>query len=304
MPETTLKRVVVAGGTGLIGRRLVETLIERGVQVMVLSRHPERNDPPAGAKVHNYDNLPGTLDGADAVFNLAGASIAGRRWSKAYKHELVESRTGTTARLVEGMRWGQVKPKVLVNASAVGYYGPHRGEVVDEKGAKGRSFLAKLCAQWEAEADKAAELGVRVVKLRTGVVLAREGGALPKLALPVKLFQGAKLGHGHQGFSWIHIDDLVAMYLEAATNEIWTGALNATSPRPVNNETLTRMIAKQLHRPVLPVPGFITAAAVKLLVGEMASELLEGAFVYPRRAQALGFLFRFEKAEDALADLL
>jgi uncharacterized protein (TIGR01777 family) len=299
----TLKRVLVAGGGGLVGRHVVAALQEQGTHVIVLSRHPEKVDLPR-ADLRHYEALADALEGVDAVINLAGASIAGKRWNAAYKHELVESRTGITARLVEAMRWCQSKPRALVNASAIGWYGPHGGEPIDEQAPKGRSFLADLCAAWEAEADKAKAYGVRVVKLRSGVALASEGGALPKIALPIRLFQGAKLGHGQQGFSWIHIEDLAAMYLEAAASTAWDGAYNATSPRPLSNETFTRILARRLHRPVLPVPAFMTRLGVRVIAGEMASELLEGAYIYPRKAQKLGFTFRFEKAEDALEDLL
>ncbi|HJU83884.1 MAG TPA: TIGR01777 family oxidoreductase, partial [Holophagaceae bacterium] len=298
MSGSVLKRVVVAGGTGLIGRHLVAALLEQGVQVTVLGRNTERIDLP-GVDARDYEALPEILEDADAVFNLAGANIAGKRWTRAYKRELVESRTGITRRLVEAIERCSARPLVLVNASAIGYYGPRGGEPIDEHGAPGRSFLAELCAAWEREADHAKEHGVQVVKLRTGIVLAREGGALPKIALPMKLFQGCKLGHGQQGFSWIHIDDLVAMYIEAAANPAWEGAINATAPRPLTNQTFTRALARQLHRPVLPVPAFLTRLGAKVIAGEMACELLEGAFIYPRQAEKLGFRFRFERIEDA-----
>lgn len=301
---TTLSRAVVTGGTGLIGQRLVEALLQRGVAVTVLSRKPEAAKLPSGAQARSYDEMAAALDGADAVFNLAGANIAGKRWTEAYKQELVESRTTLTRRLVEAMGACQARPKVLVSASAIGWYGPRGLEPIDEAAGPGRVFLAQLCQAWEGAADGAAARGIRVVKLRTGVVLAREGGALPKMALPVKLFQGAKLGRGNQGFSWIHIDDLIAMYLAAATEESWTGAINATAPQPVSNEAFTRLLGKRLHRPILPVPGFVTAAALKLLVGGMSVELLEGAYILPHRAEALGFRFRFSTAQAAVEDLL
>ena len=299
-----LSRAVVAGGTGLIGRRLVQALLRGGSTVSVLTRDLAGAKVPDGAETRSYDDLPAVLEGADAVFNLAGASIAGRRWNEAYKKELVESRTGTTGRIVDAMGRCAVKPKVLVNASAIGWYGARGMEPVDERASSGSTFLAELCRAWEAAADGAASYGVRVVKLRTGVVLAQEGGALPKMALPVKLFQGAKLGRGDQGFSWIHIDDLVAMYRMAASGESWSGAINATAPEPVSNATFTRLLGRQLHRPILPIPAFITAAALKLLVGGMSVELLEGAYILPGKAEALGFAFRFKTAQESLEDLL
>lgn len=304
MTEESLKKVVVAGGSGLIGLSLVETLVAQGTHAIVLSRDPSRLTLPTGATACGYDDLPRALEGADAVINLAGASIAGRRWNKAYKDELVESRVGLTAQLVAAMASCTCKPGVLVNASAIGFYGPHDGGSISERNHEGKGFLPSLCSAWEKAADEAMKLGVRVVKVRSGVVLARSGGALAKLVLPMKFFQGSKLGHGQQGFSWIHIDDIVGLYIEAARNPAWSGAMNGTAPRPLTNESFTRLLGARLHRPVLPIPSFLTELGVKLLLGEMASEVLEGAFVYPARALELGYKFKFEKAEDALAELL
>ncbi|HXC17583.1 MAG TPA: TIGR01777 family oxidoreductase [Holophagaceae bacterium] len=300
----TLDRAVVAGGTGLIGQRLVAELLRQGVAVTVLTRDPAGAMVPDGAKARSYGDLETALEGADAIFNLAGASIAGRRWNTAYKRELMGSRTATTAKLVEAMGLCATKPKVLVNASAIGFYGPRDAGPIDESAASGTTFLAGLCRDWEAAADGAAALGLRVVKLRTGVALAREGGALPKMAFPVRIFQGAKLGGGDQGLSWIHIDDLVAMYVKAATDKDWSGPINATAPGPVSNAAFTKLLGRKLHRPILPVPGFITATAVRLLAGELSGELLTGAFVLPKKAEALGFAFRFKTADAALADLI
>ena len=300
----TLSRAVVAGGTGLIGQRLVAELLRRGVAVTVLTRDPAAAKVADGATARNYGEMAGSLEGADAVFNLAGASIAGKRWSEAYKRELVESRTGTTARIVEAIGRCAVKPRVLVNASAIGWYGPRSADPIDETAGPSSTFLAELCKAWEAAAEGAAASGVRVVKLRTGIVLAGEGGALPKMAFPVKIFQGAKLGRGDQGFSWIHIDDLVAMYLMAALEPGWSGPINATGPEPVSNAAFTKLLGRQLHRPILPVPAFLTTLALKALVGGLSAELLEGAYVLPGRARALGFAFRHKTAAAALEDLI
>jgi uncharacterized protein (TIGR01777 family) len=178
------------------------------------------------------------------------------------------------------------------------------GRVVTEDQPTGKGFLARVCRAWEAAADGAPP-GVRVVKLRLGVVLAREGGALPRMALPVRLFQGAKLGHGQQGLSWIHVEDAVAMILAALRDPAWAGPVNATAPGPVTNETFTRALCRVLRRPMVPVPAFATRAALGLLLGEMAEEmLLAGVFAYPRRAEDRGFSFRFPEVEAALADLM
>jgi len=290
MDRAGLQRVVVAGGTGLVGRHLVAALTAAGIRVTVLSRSPG----PGGC---GWDDLPGALEGADAVINLCGAGIADRRWSAARKQLLVDSRVGPTERLARAMGGAGV----LVNASAVGIYGALDGRPVDERHPPGKGFLAEVCREWEAAAEPA---GARVVKLRLGVVLARDGGALPKMALPVRLFLGTRAGHGQQGLSWIHVDDLVALIIEAASNPAYAGPVNATAPGPVTNETFTRALARRLRRPMLPVPAWITRAALKALLGEMGQAmLLEGAFVYPREAERLGFAFRFPRVEDALADL-
>ncbi|MDR3672543.1 MAG: TIGR01777 family oxidoreductase [Holophaga sp.] len=291
MADAELRRVVVAGGTGLVGRRLVAALVAAGTQVTVLSRTP-------GAMARSWEDLPGALEGADAVINLCGAGIAERRWSPERKRLLADSRIGPTERLARGM--AAAGCGVLVNASAVGFYGSRDEQPVDERQGPGGDFLAQLCARWEAAAT-----GARVVRLRLGVVLARDGGALPRMALPVRLFQGTRLGHGRQGLSWIHLDDLVRMIIEAAGNPAWRGPVNATAPVPVSNADFTRILARRLHRPLLPVPAWLTGAAVRALLGEMGvALLLEGAYVLPGAAQRLGFGFRFPRLEEALADLL
>ncbi len=302
---TSLDRVVVAGGSGLVGRRLVRTLLDQGVQVQVLTRNPAIFRLTAGASAHAWEELPSLLEGADAVINLAGEGIADRRWTTARKAALRDSRTSTTARLVAAMRACGQPPKALVNASAIGYYIPRDEHPVDEDSEPGSGFLAEVCRAWEGEALAASALGVRVARVRIGVVLDREGGALPKMALPVRWFAGCKLGSGDQGLSWIHLDDLVAMLIEAARNPAWSGVFNGTAPQPLSNEAFTRLIARRLRRPLLPVPGFLTSAAARLLLGEMAQALLlQGAFVLPAAPQALGFRFRFPNAEAALEDLL
>jgi len=305
MGTSGLNRVVVAGGTGLVGRPLVQALTDRGAHVAVLTRNPGALRLPAGAAAHGWENLRALLEGADAVINLAGEGIADRRWSAARKAAIQDSRLQATARLVEAMRVCTRPPAALVNASAIGYYLPQGEAIVDEEAAPGQGFLAEVCQKWEAEAMAALAFGVRVARLRIGVVLAREGGALPKMALPVKAYVGCKLGSGRQGLSWIHLDDLVAMLVEAALNPAWEGPFNATAPAPLSNGDFTRLLARHLHRPLLPVPGFLTTAATRLLLGEMADALLlQGALVIPARAQALGFRFRFSTAASALEDLL
>lgn len=305
MTSTGLKRVVVAGGTGLVGRPLVQALVDQGAEVTVLSRNPSGVHLPSGATARTWEDLPSLLTGTDAVINLAGEGIAEGRWSRTRKAAIRDSRVQATQRLVQAMQACGQPPKALVNASAIGYYLPCDDAPLDESADSGMGFLAEVCRAWEVEALAAAPLGVRVARVRIGVVLAKEGGALPKMALPVRWFAGCKLGSGIQGLSWIHVDDLVAMLVEAAANPAWSGAFNATAPKPLSNEAFTRVLAKRLHRPLLPVPGFLTTFAVTTLLGEMAEALLlQGAFIHPARALEQGFTFRFPTAEKALEDLL
>ncbi len=300
-----LDQVAVAGGTGLVGRHLAAFLAAGGVRVILLSRSERVAGLPEGVVARNWRDLPGVLEGAGAVVNLCGEGIAGRRWSASRREALLESRVGPTVRLVNALGALQARPGVLVNASATGYYGPMDERPLDESAGPGTGFLAQLCRRWEAAADGAAACGVRVVKLRLGMVLARDGGALPRLALPARLFLGARLGRGRQGISWIHVDDLVRLVLEAAANPACRGPVNATALVPVTNEAFTRALCRRLGRPMLPVPGWLTAAALRLGLGEMGEAmLLQGNFAYPRAAERLGFQFRFPQVDQALADLL
>ena len=305
MAEQPLNRVVVAGGTGLVGRALVKALRVRQTEVTVITRHPGSAVFPAEVRVRGWDGLAEFLDGTDAVFNLAGEGIADRRWSPRRKQRLLLSRVGRTEDLVEGIRACSRRPAVLVNASAIGYYGAQGDSPVSELTASGQGFLAEVCRAWEAAALPARDLGVRVVLPRIGVVLSRNGGALPKMVRPVQMFLGTRLGHGRQGLSWIHLHDLVSLFMEAARNSAWEGPVNATAPEPVSQETFMRALAKALHRPLLPVPGFLTHGAIRLLLGELGHELLlQGAFVHPMKAEAQGFPFRFRTPEEALDNLL
>lgn len=300
-----MSRVVVAGGSGLVGRRLLARLAAQGDEVVLLSRRTRVEGLPAGVRTAPWEDLDQVLPGAAAVVNLAGEGIAERRWTPARKALLLASRVDTTARIVAALGRAEPRPPVLVNASAIGIYDPRAPAPVDEDSPAGDGFLPEVCRAWEAAAEAATALGTRVVRLRIGVVLAREGGALPKMAAPVRAFLGAPLGHGRQGVSWIHIDDLVDLVLQALRDPAWVGAVNATAPEPLANAAFTALLGRVLHRPVLPVPGWLTAAAVRAVAGEVADALLlAGPFVLPRRAQAQGFPFRYPGAEAALADLL
>ena len=300
-----LRSVVIAGGTGLVGRHLTASLAQAGTAVTVVSRNPGSAVLPAGAQARGWDELPGILERTDALVNLCGLGIAEGRWTLGRKELLVASRVEPTQRLVEALATLSEPPKVLVNASAVGIYGPRDGRPITEADEPGQGFLAHTCRRWEAAADAALGLQVRVAHLRLGVVLAKEGGALPRMARPVRWFQGARLGHGQQGLSWIHVEDAVGLIQAVLAEPGFQGPVNATSPMPVSNETFTRALARRLRRPMLPVPAWMTRTGIRLLFGEMGEELLLwGAFVYPRKAERLGFVFQYPRLEDALANLL
>lgn len=272
-------RVVVTGGTGFIGRALTARLRAEGDDVVV----PRRGDTSA-------------VDGADAVVNLSGEPIA-QRWTDAARRRIEESRTVGTRRLVEAIASAKARPSVLVSVSAVGYYGARGDEELDEEAPPGDDTLARICVRWEEEAAAAVPLGVRVVRIRTGVVLAADGGALAKMLPAFKAFVGGPVGSGMQWMSWIHRDDLVSLFLFALRSAAAAGALNGTAPAPVRNRDFASAVGAALHRPaVLPAP----AAALRFVFGEMATILLDGQRAVPKRALTLGFSFRYPDLRSAL----
>jgi uncharacterized protein len=302
-------RVIVTGGTGFIGSALCRELLAAGHLPVVLSRDPQRALGRLGARIEAVRWEPGrggdwqqTLDGADALINLAGESIAAGRWTAARKAAIRDSRVASTRSLVEAIGRAERRLKTLLNASATGYYGPRGDDPVTEEDPPGDDFLARVCREWEAEAREAEALGVRVALVRTGVVLGRGGGALARLLPPFKLFVGGPLGSGRQGFPWVHLADVIGVYLWALQDEAATGPLNATGPEPITNKQFCQALGRVLGRPCwAPVPGF----ALKLLLGEMAEALLlRGQKVLPTRTERLGYRFQFATAEAALRDVL
>ena len=298
-------RVTVTGATGVIGRRLVSALKERGDDVTVLSRDPARAEAKLGVGAVAWDPEAGpapaeALSGRDGVVHLAGETIA-QRWSDEAKRRIRDSRVEGTRNLVAGLREADPRPGVLVSASGVDYYGPHADEQVTEADPAGSTFLAGVCVGWETEAQAAEELGLRVVRLRTGPVLDASGGALATMLPPFKLGAGGPVAGGRQYLAWIHADDLVALYLAALDDERFSGALNATAPEPVTNKQFSKALGAALHRPaVAPVPGF----AIKLLYGDMAEIVTKGINAVPARARELGFEFRHPEVGEALRDAL
>jgi len=290
-------KVVIGGANGLIGSELARVLRARGDAVISLVRKPK---DPAEVKWDGRTVPPGALQGADAAVNLSGASIAARRWSEAYKKEIVDSRVETTRAFVEGMRAVRPRPRVFVNASAVGAYGGRGDEELTEDSARGADFLAGVCKESEAEALRAEELGVRTVLLRTGVVLARQGGALKQMLPPFKAFVGGPIGTGRQWFPWIHLADEVGIILWALAGNV-SGPVNAVSPNPVRMKDFAQALGASLHRPaVFSVPALV----LRLGLGEMAEVLLEGQRAVPRKALSSGYRFRYGQLDAALRDLV
>jgi uncharacterized protein (TIGR01777 family) len=295
-------KVTVTGATGLIGSRLVARLRDRGDEVTVLSRDPDRAREALGevqaiAWTLTDESAPArALSGRDAVVHLAGENVA-QRWNDDTKRAIRESRVAGTRNLVAGLREAEPRPSVLISSSAVGYYGPHGDERVDESAPPGDDFLAQVCIEWEREADSAVELGLRVVKVRTGVVLDRNGGALKTMMTPFKAGIGGPVAGGDHYMPWIHIDDVVRIYLAALDHDGWSGAVNASAPEPATNQQFSKALGRALHRPAIaPVPGF----ALKLLYGDMAQIVVTGQRAVPARTLELGYDFTHPDLDEAL----
>lgn len=297
--------VLITGGTGLIGRRLTEILQAIGHQVRHLSRRPA---PDAPVPTYHWDPAAGTLDTAaldnlDAIVHLAGAGVADQRWTDVRKSEIVDSRVETARLLREALQTRNQSLPAFLSASAVGYYGADTGDRrLTEDAPPAHDFLAYVTQMWEAAADTFAEGGTRVVKLRIGVVLSADGGALPQLARPVRWGAGAPLGTGQQYLSWVHIDDVARMFAFALETPTLSGTYNAVGPTPVTNDTFTHVVAEVLDRPYFlpPVPGFL----LYLALGEMATVVLGGNRVSSEKIAAAGFTYRYPELTHALSGLL
>ncbi len=293
--------VALSGASGLLGARLTPALVGEGYGVLPLVRRPP------GAGEAGWDPLHGRIDltrlaGVTAAVHLAGESIAAGRWTEGVKQRIRESRTRGTRLLAESLARLTPRPSVLVSASAIGIYGDRGDEVLTEESHLGADFLAATGREWEAATAPAAEAGIRVVRLRFGIVLAREGGALPRMAQPFLLGAGGPIGNGRQWMSWVAIEDAVAVVLAALADPAYSGAINAVAPEPVRNADFGKALGRVLHRPsLLPVPAF----ALRLLFGEMADvALLASQRVVPARLAALGFRHHFPSLEPALRHAL
>lgn len=302
-----MTRVTLTGATGLLGTRLVRALRERGDEVTVLSRDPDRAREALGGDIqaHAWDPSAGrapaeALAGRDAVVHLAGENVA-QRWSEAAKRRILESRELGTRHLVEGLRAAEPRPAVLVSSSAVGYYGPHGDEPLPEDTPPGDDFLARVCVAWEREAQAAEALGVRVVRVRTGVVLDKSGGALGKMLPFFKAGIGGPVAGGRQLMPWVHAGDVVGIFLRAVEDPGWSGAVNATAPEPVSNTAFSKALGRALHRPaVAPVP----AIAIQLLYGDMSEIVTKGQNAIPKRTVELGYRHAHPDLDEALRSAL
>lgn len=301
-------KIVLAGATGFVGRALVKRLLENGHELVVLSRRVDafKDTLSPNLKIEPWDGCTSgawasKLDGADAIVNLAGEGIADKRWTKQRKEALRSSRLDSTRALVSAIAAASKKPSVLVNASAVGFYGPVESGDVTESSPKGSGFLADLCAEWEEEAKKAEASGMRVVRLRLGVVLEKEGGALPKFLPPFRFYAGGPLGSGRQYFPWVHRGDVVGAVVYALEKPALSGPVNVTAPGVVTMGEFCSELGKAMGRPSwAPVPEF----ALRLLLGEVAGMLVTGQKAVPKRLEEAGYRFRHPEAGPALRHIL
>jgi uncharacterized protein (TIGR01777 family) len=299
---------VISGGTGFIGRRIVDRLLTNQHRVAIWSRRAVQERPAqekrAGVTTFSWDPLQGeptagSLEGMDAVIHLAGEPVA-QRWNTEVKSRIRDSRVAGTRRLVDAIARLEHKPRVLVSASAIGYYGDRGDEILTESSSPGGGFLVDVCRGWEQEADRASALGLRVIKLRIGFVLGKDGGALAKMVPAFRAFVGGRLGSGKQWMPWIHASDVAALFVHAVENDI-SGVWNASSPNPVTNAEFTRAMGKALHRPaIFPVPPF----ALKLAFGELGQHMLDSSRVIPDAALKAKFRFQYPELGLALVDLL
>jgi uncharacterized protein (TIGR01777 family) len=306
-------RVILAGGSGLVGRRLSDRLAAAGHEVIILTRKPI---PPteSGTRYVAWDGRTTDgwghlVDGVDAIVNLTGETIGGtnlfqiftQRWTPAKKRRIRQSRVLAGQAITAAIRSASTKPRLLIQMSAVGFYGPSLSPGLDETAPSGHDFLAEVCRDWEAATADVELLGVRRVVVRTGLVLTTQGGLFPVILLPFRLLVGGRLGSGRQGFSWIHAEDQSRALAFLLDNDAAHGAFNLTAPGPVSNADLARALASALHRPNwFPVPAFL----LRLVLGEKATLVLDGQFVLPTALLEAGFRFQHPQLEDALADLL
>lgn len=301
-------RIIIAGGSGMIGKRLGAAMVEQGHEVIGLSRNPlgasdARN---AGIRLEEWDGRSAAgwghlADGADVLINLAGENIGAGRWTARRKQEIISSRVNSGAAIVEAVRLARQKPGLVIQSSGVDYYGVHGAEQIDEDHPAGDSYLSEVCKRWEDATREVEDFGIRRVVYRGAVVLTLDGGAFPRILMPFKFFAGGRLGSGGQWFSWIHMEDQIAALRWIIENPSAFGVYNFAAPGPIQNKELARTIGKVMRRPsIFPVPAF----AIRLLFGEMAVTVLGGQRVIPRRLEQEGFRFQYPTIEAAVRTLV
>jgi len=299
-----VRKILISGGTGLIGTHLARKLQEKGYQVALLSRSAKMDD---SFPVFQWNPDKGeiddkALDHADFIIHLAGVNIGDKRWSPTRKQQILDSRVKSGELLYQAIEKRKQKPQAFISASAIGYYGAVSSDTLFEETAPAHSdFLGQICESWEGVADRFGETGIRSVKIRIGIVLAKEGGALSKLSIPIRLGVGAPIGSGKQYMPWIHIEDLCGIFIHAVEHEQLAGAYNAVAPEHITNRDLTRRIARGLRKP-LWLPN-IPASFLRLLFGEMSVMLLQGSRVSSDKIRAAGYHFQFPELELALQQL-
>ncbi|HRN25819.1 MAG TPA: TIGR01777 family oxidoreductase, partial [Ignavibacteriaceae bacterium] len=298
----------VTGATGLIGQKLVSALIERGDEVIIFSRDITKAKTiiPNANEYVEWDYIKPELwktklDNSDAVVHLAGTNLFAKRWNDSFKNEVLKSRQISTKNLVDAIKSCSNKPQVFISASGVGYYGDCGDTILDETSSSGNDFLAEVCKVWEGESKRVEDAGVRSVQIRTGLVLSTEDGALKQMLPPFKFYIGGPLGNGKQWASWLHIEDIIGIYLHAIENTELRGAVNAASPNPVRMNEFTNTLGNVLHRPSLfPVPKFI----LRLVIGEAAEVVTASQRVDVQKLLNSDYKFKFDFIKEALKDLL
>ncbi len=300
-----MQKVLITGGSGLIGTRLTEMLNDQNYEVRILTRNKELTAQPH----YFYWNLDTSeadskaFEGLDYIIHLAGASVSGGRWTKERKKAILNSRIKSGELLFSKINELGINLKAFVSASGVGFYGTkNKNHTHKESEIRGTDFLAKVCCEWESEAMKFKASGIRTVVLRTGIVLAKNGGALEKMKTPVKFFLGAALGTGKQHMSWIHLDDICRMYIHSIENQSMEGYYNAVTPDEQTNKTFTKALCNAMNRPFIPIP--VPGIILHLIFGEMASILLTGNKVSAKKILDSGFQFKFGELNEALEDLV
>lgn len=297
------QHILITGATGMIGKKLIAELLLRGNKVSILTRKPMKIKD---VQVFLWDVEKAEIDkrcleGVDTIVHLAGAGIADQKWTKERKKQIIDSRVESTALLYKTIKESDNIVRNFISSSASGYYGDRGDEILLEDSAPGTGFLAECCILWENAVDKGKELGLRVVKFRTGFVLGKSGGGLTSLARPIKFFAGAALGTGKQWVPWIHVRDITAMYLSAIEDDAFQGAYNGCAPQPATNKTLTKAVAKKLNRPVWPIN--VPEIVLETILGKMAVVVTTSTNLSAQKVLDTGFRFEFTQLENALADI-